>query len=276
MTAQLPLGATPSDSEPASEVAQEGWWLASDGRWYPPAGHAFAGPQPARKRRIPVWVWVLGAVAALGALAVGVLFLLGLNAALTHELLDERFDSGGGVFETGTYGDTDYQVRDGTYVITSLTDSANSGFSYGKLARTAYAVHATVDVVSVTNGGADPVFAGVGCTTADGQEGYMLSADSSGKAAMILRIEGDKVRQAPLASDETLNVGPLRQLRLDCAVANPLGNSVNITAYINGVKVLTAYEGQGASQYESMMLLMAASKNGAEVRFDNAKANVPD
>lgn len=240
------------------------------------APRAAAPPVPAKHRPggLPVWGWVLIGVGALGSLMMGLLVLVGLNMYLTHDLLHEDFTSSDGAFATGEHRGHSFAVTDGTYVITSLDAGAGGAFAYASLARTAFALRADVDVVSVSSAG--PSFVGVACASAGAADGYYLSTSADGTGVLVARMSGElDASPIPLAVDETAQFGPVTSLRLECAKP-PMGDAVNLTGYVNGERAITATDTVGIDGFASVVLMFAAPDAGAEAVFDNVDVIVPE
>jgi len=230
-------------------------------------------PSPRRPGGVPVWAWVLIGLGVAGT-ALMALALVGLNMYLTHDLLDEDFSSGGGEFLTGENTGHTFTVEDGTYVITSRTANAGGAFTFANLARTAYTMTVDADIVSMPVD--SDAFVGIACAAAGGTDGYYLVVRGSGPGVALVRIDASRIDDPQvLAVDETADLAPARSMRLEC-VTPPLGESVDLTGYVDGAMVVTATDAVGIDGFDTVVLHFGTPIAGASAAFDNVRAVVPE
>jgi len=235
-------------------------------------------PNPARsKKGIPPWVWILVGLGALSLLAVGGLVVLGLNQALTHDLLKADFEKTAEPFHIGTQAGVEYGLVDGAYSIRQTESGSHVSVSFGEFRRPAYVVDLRSDVVAVA-GQPLPTSVGLGCyNRKDPPDGYVLLAAPDGsKAAIGRRAAGG--RDVTVLATYTAPTGtaqPVTLLELRCAIDSPLGSGMHMTGSINGNVVVTASDSIGIGEFTGAALVMVADQLGAETRFDNVTATVP-
>jgi hypothetical protein len=199
---------------------------------------------------------------------------VGLDQAITHDLLGEDFAQDAGTFGTGRFGDVAWAVQDGAYVGTNVSGSTASGSSFASYARTAYVADTSVDVVDVEGAVGPGSQIGVGCADREGERGYVLLAGPDGSDVRIARLEGGRVSADSLDRATGLGLGTLRSLRLGCT-PDPYGSDVELSGWVNGRSVLWTQDADGLGSYASMVLGLVDVPDGAVVRFDDAVAVVP-
>lgn len=231
---------------------------------------------PARRRPggLPVWGWVLIALGIAGTALMALVVLVGINMLLTHDLLDEDFSTSQGEFLTGENEGHTFAVEDGAYVITSRIANAGGAFTFANLARTAYALRADVDVMAIP---ADPeAFVGLACAAPSAVEGYYLVVRGSGPGVALVRItQGALESPEALAVDESVEIGDVRSMALECT-KRPMGDSVDLTAYVNGERVLAATDPFGINGFDTVVLHFGSPDAGASAVFDNVRVVVPE
>lgn len=233
--------------------------------------------KPTRRHRpggVPVWGWILIGLGCVAGAFMVLLTVFSLNLALTHDLVHEDFSTSEGAFWSGSNQTHSFAVRDGTYVITALTDDAGAEFAYAYLARKAYALTADVDVVAVPESGT--AFLGLGCASPEAADGYYLTLGATGTGAILSRLDArDLGSPTVLAMDESTDVGPVQHLRLEC-VQVPFTDAVEVTGYVNGQPVLAGRDEQGLDGFDSVVLQFAAVDAGSQAVFDNVHVVVPE
>lgn len=231
-----------------------------------PAGsgsHA-GGPRRRRRRRLLLVLAVVGGVAivvAVGAIANRTVF--------TDRLLSADFGSGSGPFTTGAVTGYHFDLVDGTYRIQSRIANPGPADSFANLARTAYAVDMSADVVSVTG----EVAFGVGCFNSP-TAGYALLASPPQGVALVRRDSESGANNRVIATNEQLAVPAANvQLRLSCA-NRLVGSSVSLKGYLNGQQVITGTDSDGLDGFSLGALEFMTEAAGAEVQFGKAEAAV--
>jgi hypothetical protein len=207
---------------------------------------------------------VAGGVAI--AVAVGA---IANRTVLTDRLLRADFREGSGPFTTGATTGYNYDLVDGTYRIQSRIANPGPADSFANLARTAYAVDISADVVSVTG----EVAFGVGCFNRP-TAGYALLASPPQGVALVRRDSESGANNRVIATNEQLAVPAANmQLRLSCD-NHFVGSSVSLKGYLNGQQVITGTDAHGLDGFSVGALEFVTDAAGAEVRFDNAEAVV--
>jgi hypothetical protein len=235
-------------------------------------------PQPQR-RRTRLWIGLAVGVVVAVLAAGGVVFLVGMNTVLTHDLLKADFAQTAAPFHVGSADGADYRLVDGTYAIRQTDTGQHVNVSVGEYTRVAYAVDTTTDV-SVPSDQPAPIAVGLGCYNNNSAnaspDGYVLLANPDGSGAVIQRRNAGLA--GPVLATYTAPPGtaqPVTNLRLTCGVDSPVGNGMHMTGWINGTQVLTANDANGINNFAWTALVLSASQPGTEARFDNAVATVP-
>jgi Protein of unknown function (DUF2510) len=240
--------------------------LPGPAMWGAPAG----SPQrPHRRRRR--WLVLVVVVAAGVAIAVAV-GAIANRTVLTDRLLSADFRDGRGPFTTGATSGYNYDLVDGSYRIQSrIADPGPPAESFANLARTAYAVDMSAEVVSVTRG----VAFGVGCFHSP-SAGYAFLASTQDGVALVRRDTESGTNNRVIATNEQVAVPAANvQLRLSCA--NHLaGSSVSLKGYLNGRQVISGTDAHGLDGFSLGALEFSTDVAGGEVRFATAEAAVPN
>jgi len=207
---------------------------------------------------------VAGGVAI--AVAVGA---IANRTVFTDRLLSADFRDGSGPFTTGTTSGYNYDIVDGTYRIQSRIANPGPADSFANLARTAYAVDISADVVSASR-----EFAfGVGCFHSPGA-GYALLASTQHGVALVRRDTESGANNRVIATDEQLAVPAANlQLRLSCA-NHFVGSGVSLKGYLNGRQVISGTDAHGLDGFSLGALEFSTDVAGGEVRFGRAAAVV--
>lgn len=265
----------PDPAAPA-DPARRRWW---DGRAWAVAeywdGIAWRSPSTPPPRRSRRWIWfvVAAAVLVVGAGGCGLLLLgVGLDQALTHDLLDARFTNSAEPFHEGTgdarTGPYRFEVRDGRYVVTATAADAQRAVTVGEFARRAYTVDLTATLVARDEGS----WAGLGCLGNDGT-GYTMEVGPTG--TRLWRVAGSAVTL--LDEDGTaVSADSPHQLRLSCHQSlNP--SDQTITGRIDGREVVSGTDGNPPTDgfdYAGLTLLPAGA--GSSATFDDVVGHVPE
>jgi hypothetical protein len=253
-------GAASTDPQPLPPT------LPEPAMWGAPAG----SPQrPHRRRRR--WLVLVVVVAAGVAIAVAV-GAIANRTVLTDRLLSADFRDARGPFTTGATSGYTFDIVDGSYRIQSrIADPGPPAESFANLARTAYAVDMSAEVVSVTRG----VAFGVGCFHSP-SAGYALLVSTQDGVALVRRDTESGANNRVIATNEQVAVPAANvQLRLSCA--NHLaGSSVSLKGYLNGQQVISETDAHGLDGFSLGALEFSSDVAGGEVRFGDAEAAVPN
>jgi hypothetical protein len=208
------------------------------------------------------------------AVAGGVAIVVAVGAianrtVLTDRLLRADFGSGSGPFTTGATSGYNYDLVDGTCRIQSRIANPGPADSFANLARTAYAVDISADVVSVTGQAAF----GVGCFNSP-TRGLRPAGQPPQGVALVRRDLESGANNRVIATNQQLAVPAANvQLRLSCD-NRLVGSSVSLKGYLNGQHVITGTDADGLDGFSVGALEFVTEAAGAEVRFDNAEAAV--
>jgi hypothetical protein len=207
---------------------------------------------------------VVGGVAVVVAVAA-----IANRTVFTDRLLSADFRNGSDPFSTGITTGYRVDVVDGTYRIQSRIANPGPAGSFANLARTAYAVDMSADVVSVTG---EAAF-GVGCFHSP-TAGYALLASPQQGVALV-RIDTDSgANNQVIATDEQFAVPAANvQLRLSCT-NHFVGSGVSLQGYLNGRQVISGSDAPGLDGFSVGALEFVTEAAGAEVRFGKAQAVV--
>ncbi len=230
--------------------------------WGSPAGSP-QRPQR-RRRRLLLVLAVAGGVAI--AVAVGA---IANRTVFTDRLLSADFRDGSGPFTTGTTSGYNYDIVDGTYRIQSRIANPGPADSFANLARTAYAVDISADVVSASR-----EFAfGVGCFHSP-SAGYAFLASTQHGVALVRTDTESGASNRVIVTNEQLAVPAANvQLRLSCD-NHLVGSSVSLKGYVNGQQVISGTDAHGLDGFSLGALEFSTDVAGAEVRFGRAEAVV--
>ena len=222
----------------------------------------------------------MGVVVAVLA-AGGVVFLVGMNTVLTHDLLKADFAQTAAPFHVGSADGAEYRLVDGTYAIRQTDTGQHVNVSLGEYARIVYAVDATTDV-SIPSGQPAPIAVGLGCYNNNSAnaspDGYVLLAEPRRVRRRHSTPRRWSLLPVPVLATYTAPPGtaqPVTNLRLTCGVDSPVGNGMHMTGWLNGTQVLTANDANGVNNFAWTALVLSANRPGAEARFDNVVATVP-
>ena len=232
---------------------------------------------PGRWSRRWVWLAVVGAAAVLLAGGCGILVLLGvgMDRALTHDLLDARFATTAEPFHEGTgdarTGPYRFEVRDGHYVVTAVAPDDARAVSVGEFARRAYTVDVAATVLTRDEGS----WSGLGCLGGDDDDGagYLMEVGPDG--ARLWRIG---VGEGTLLDEDATAVSgdSPHRLELSCHQSlNPWDQT--ITGRVDGREVVSASDGDPPSDgYDYAGLTLLPSGAGAGATFDDVAGDVPE
>jgi hypothetical protein len=193
---------------------------------------------------------------------------------LTHRLLEEDFTTGPGVFHIGTTPDFRYAVKDGVYVITATSKEGGIAQSYGEFARTAYVIDTTATVLGAEELDLNTAV-GIGCFDEAGKYGLALLMNADSSSGALIRLRNGRPDKSELTSWTTMDVEPVRTLRLLVAIAAPTGDDVALTAWVNGDEVMSTST-DGFNGCAGTMLFLIASERGTSIGYDDVVATVPD
>jgi hypothetical protein len=262
------------DPEAPADAGRRRWW---DGTawgdhmvWSGVAWIDVDAPAPRRSRRVWLWVGLGVLVLALGGCGAVLLLGIGLDAALTHDLVDADFTESAEPFHTGSdpeAGAYAFELVDAAYRIRATGPNESIGSTVGEYARTAYTIDTSVEVVDVS--GPDVTVA-VGCVDRQGR-GYLFTLGPDGAA--IQRAEPGEL--VTLVAEETavLPAAPFT-LALGCHQAMPNPSDTTITASVDGERLLSVTDDQ-VSGFDAVLLGLWPDTDDASVTFDDVVATVP-
>jgi hypothetical protein len=223
-------------------------------------------PQRRRRRRLVLVLAVVGGVAVVVAVAA-----IANRTVFTDRLLSADFRNGSDPFMTGATTGYRLDIVDGSYRIQSRIANPGPADSFANLARTAYAVDMSADVVAVTG----EVAFGVGCFHSP-TAGYDLLASPQQGVALVRRETESGANNRVIATDEQVAVPTANvQLRLSCA-NHFVGSGVSLKGYLNGRQVISGTDARGLDGFSVGALEFVTDAAGAEVRFGKAQAVVPN
>lgn len=234
--------------------------------------------------------WLIGGIALVVVLMlVGLAVLgLGLNAALTHDLVTTDFARSAEPFSTSDGHPYAFLLQDGTYAITATSPPSGPdglALSRAQFTREAFVADVSVTVSDVDHPTDDLV--GVGCdeTVEPGatfDAGFVFLVGESRYA--IIRYDASSVWSRSSWFDDSIastggapTLQPGDTLTLRCTAELLDQNVATLTASVNGEQVLeaTSRRAHPGTGFLAMTLVFAASQSGDEARFDNAIASVP-
>jgi hypothetical protein len=241
----------------------------------PPSPTEAVGGRPRRRHRGLI---IAGAI-FFGIAALGIVGL-GLDQALTHDLLSEDFSTDDGVFGSGERSEFEIDVYDGTYRMTTKEPLTYPIRSFGWFARTAYYVDIDATVVAFD---ADEAGVGLECIqdiNADDMEaGYLFLAPTDGSGYLITKMVPDGAGEPEMLAEVEGPVAALRpgqHIGLSCGAKSLLPNAkTTITGTIDGVEVISATDGSYDS-FDAAGLVFFSLQAGDSVQFDDVSATVPE
>lgn len=227
---------------------------------------AASGP----RRRVWLWVVLVAAVLAVGGCGVLVLVGIGMDAALTHDLVDTDFSVGSEPFAVGSDPDAGayaFELVDGAYRIRATGPNEEAASSVGEYARTAYSVDTMVEVVDVSAGST----IAAGCLSRD-LFGYTFSVGPEG--AVLHRTATDGRREVATAEDARLPEAPFT-LEIDCEQSLSNMNDLDISGWIDGRRVLSFTDTEAVSGFAFVELGLRPDSDDARATFGDVVAVVP-
>jgi hypothetical protein len=262
------------DPEAPVDAGRRRWW---DGTawgdhmvWSGAAWIDVDAPTQRRARRVWLWVGLGVLVLALGGCGVVVLLGIGMDAALTHDLVDADFTETAEPFHTGSdseVGAYTFELVDDAYRIRATGPNESIGTTVGEYARTAYTIDTTVEVVDVSS---PDLTVAVGCVDREGL-GYLFTLGPDGAA--IQRAQPGELVTLGTMEEVALPAAPFT-LALGCHQAMPNPNDTAVTASVDGERLLAVTDDQ-VSGFDAVLLGLRPDTDDASVTFDDVVATVP-
>jgi len=215
---------------------------------------------------------IIGGAIILGIAALSIVGL-GLDQALTHDLLSADFSASDDTFKTGETDEYKLDVNEGSYRLTSTSAPTSPLMTFGWFARTAYYVEIEASVVRLE---ARDATLGLECAHSVAKEdnsGYLFLYDPSD--GYVLTKVSDESGAEVL--ERALGVAPQAGTRIgiSCGKRSLLPNAkTTITGSIDGVEVIRAEDGDYES-FEAASLVFWPVNADDWIRFDDVTATVP-
>jgi len=217
------------------------------------------------KKKGRILLWALAGLVALGLAGCG-LVLLGLDAAITHDLVDADFTSTAEPFHTGTHGEYRYDLSDGAYKVTAKVGPTSAGTSLGEYERVAYNVDTSMRVLRVD--GEDSMLT-LGCMDQK-YRGYELVLDAEGAALGRVTDDGGKI----LTSSDSTTL-PSAPFTMSISCTRPPAGGVELKGYVDGRRVVQADLANGTSDWAYATVGYWPDSKGQSMVVDDVVAHVP-
>lgn len=198
---------------------------------------------------------------------------LGLDQALTHDLLSADFSAGDDTFKTGETDEYELDVDGGSYRLTSTSDPTSPLMTFGWFARAAYYVEIEATVVRLE---ASDAILGLECAhsvTEQSNSGYLFLYDPSDGYVLTKVSHQSEIEVLERAPGVTPQADT--RIGITCGKRSLLPNAkTTITGTIDGVEVIRAQDGDYES-FEATSLVFWPTNANDWIRFDDVIAIVP-
>ncbi len=255
----------------SSGAQDTGWWMANDGRCYPPGQPSswHAGPSsveppaPARRPRAPWWLWVIVALGC-GLIPGLLVYAMSVVTVVTSDELtyEEDFSSGAGQFDVWEEPEGSAAVVDGVYVLTNR----NLGKSL------------TVGVTSIWAAKRVRIEADMELTEAGEQGGFGLYLDRTDGQDYVFALvpgAGAWITGPGLECEGPSTLANVRggDIALSGEQEGVQGSGITLTGYLDGRAVITCadkrLDTQAAGAFAGAGLWLRAEDEPATAQVDN-------